>query len=656
MSISHHFHWSLLPNPFRSLAVAPHVLAAIGLGVGLLAVTSATAAVNPEAEPESPTVQTRVLQNGTIVRKTSKFEVHITPIRDEAFSRRDTSPLDPELEGELPPMETSVCPTTVVTHSSFNFEEGGAMILQGGFVETEIAAAQHVIDSSFFPVRVDVMEKIFGTQNTTVTTTTHWSVLIWSGPPNSGTLVDVFESDDVILPHLVIPPGTHGVNIQVIVDPNDPEPIIVPANASNSVTIGFRVDQHNQPATQSCPCPTGIGTLPAVCCPPPSTLNAFPSNDTNGVSQPSRNWLWARDCPGAGGLCGVAPQGWYNFTTQGTPSGDWNIRLTYTGLNCPEGFGACCLSDGSCEILSEGNCASAGGTFQGENVSCQDVECIGVGACCIEKKGGSQCEILDISDCFNLNGTYLGDGSECSECDSLLGACCVGSGQDAECSLLSQEGCDNIDGVWQGAQTECSPGACDPPLGACCIEATGACVEFDEATCDVVDGIWQGPNTSCAGFVCFPIGACCLPDGSCAGDLSPEECDDLEGAFQGDGTTCAETNCPAPVGACCLPNGNCLELIEETCIAVAGEWQGHTTDCTDSNGDGTADDCQDDEPEPCVGDLNGDGVVNVGDLLLLFDDWGSCGNCDNCPADLNGDCVVNVGDLLILFDNWGSCS
>jgi hypothetical protein len=57
--------------------------------------------------------------------------------------------------------------------------------------------------------------------------------------------------------------------------------------------------------------------------------------------------------------------------------------------------------------------------------------------------------------------------------------------------------------------------------------------------------------------------------------------------------------------------------------------------------------------ESCTGDLNGDGVVNVADLLLLFDSWGSCPGCD---ADFNGDDIVNVADLLILFDNWGPCN
>jgi hypothetical protein len=58
----------------------------------------------------------------------------------------------------------------------------------------------------------------------------------------------------------------------------------------------------------------------------------------------------------------------------------------------------------------------------------------------------------------------------------------------------------------------------------------------------------------------------------------------------------------------------------------------------------------------CTGDLNNDGVVNVADLLIVFDAWGECTDPDNCPADLNGDGLVNVQDLLILFDHWGKCS
>lgn len=54
-----------------------------------------------------------------------------------------------------------------------------------------------------------------------------------------------------------------------------------------------------------------------------------------------------------------------------------------------------------------------------------------------------------------------------------------------------------------------------------------------------------------------------------------------------------------------------------------------------------------------LGDLDGDGVVNTVDLLLLFAQWGPCDDCNDCPADLDDDCSVGTSDLLVLFSNWG---
>ncbi len=54
-----------------------------------------------------------------------------------------------------------------------------------------------------------------------------------------------------------------------------------------------------------------------------------------------------------------------------------------------------------------------------------------------------------------------------------------------------------------------------------------------------------------------------------------------------------------------------------------------------------------------TGDLNGDGVVDVFDLLILLDAWGACPEGEACPADLDGNHEVNVFDLLILLDHWG---
>lgn len=54
----------------------------------------------------------------------------------------------------------------------------------------------------------------------------------------------------------------------------------------------------------------------------------------------------------------------------------------------------------------------------------------------------------------------------------------------------------------------------------------------------------------------------------------------------------------------------------------------------------------------CPGDINGDGVVNVADLLLVLGAWGPN---PGHPADFNGDGVVGVIDLLVLLGAWGPC-
>lgn len=78
--------------------------------------------------------------------------------------------------------------TFVSTHTDADFG-GGTFIVQAGFAEKEILAASYVISASQFPIRIDLMECIFATVNAVVPTTTHWSVLVWDGPPNTGILV-----------------------------------------------------------------------------------------------------------------------------------------------------------------------------------------------------------------------------------------------------------------------------------------------------------------------------------------------------------------------------------------------------------------------------------------------------------------------------------
>ncbi|MEC9372933.1 MAG: GC-type dockerin domain-anchored protein, partial [Planctomycetota bacterium] len=53
----------------------------------------------------------------------------------------------------------------------------------------------------------------------------------------------------------------------------------------------------------------------------------------------------------------------------------------------------------------------------------------------------------------------------------------------------------------------------------------------------------------------------------------------------------------------------------------------------------------------CPSDINGDGIVNAGDLATLLNDWGS-----SFPqSDISGDGVVNAADLASLLNDWGVC-
>ena len=54
------------------------------------------------------------------------------------------------------------------------------------------------------------------------------------------------------------------------------------------------------------------------------------------------------------------------------------------------------------------------------------------------------------------------------------------------------------------------------------------------------------------------------------------------------------------------------------------------------------------------GDANGDGVVNINDLLEVINHWGPCPPAPNfCSAELTGDPLVNIDDLLAVINHWG---
>jgi hypothetical protein len=57
--------------------------------------------------------------------------------------------------------------------------------------------------------------------------------------------------------------------------------------------------------------------------------------------------------------------------------------------------------------------------------------------------------------------------------------------------------------------------------------------------------------------------------------------------------------------------------------------------------------------DPCdPADVDGNGVVNVADLVALILAWGPCVPSEPCPADVDGSGEVDVNDLVLVILNW----
>ena len=70
-----------------------------------------------------------------------------------------------------------------------------------------------------------------------------------------------------------------------------------------------------------------------------------------------------------------------------------------------------------------------------------------LGACCFEN---GTCAVLSPGECFGLGGAYAGDGTACLVC-APFGACCLVDGMCVPDTSSSQ--CGGLGGAWQGSAT-----------------------------------------------------------------------------------------------------------------------------------------------------------------------------------------------------------
>lgn len=271
---------------------------------------------------------------------TPKVAARILPLSDQDVPPSATLP---------GPSLLTPCIQTFSTYSTFDFTGGGVAIVQAGMAQTEMAGASYVLTAADFPVRLDRAECVWGTQGATVTTTTQWSLVVYQGTPQTGTVVISVPSDGISIPHLVMPSGTNAAVVQVDFLPDAPDNIVITDNGTHTFSIAFRIDHHNQQTGNPC-------TVA-----PPSCCNAFPTIDTSGLSASTRNWLFGVNC----GPVGCPDNGgWSTFAALRAfcrPSGDWNLRATYlpsyatteiAGFTCADGIDNDCDGFTDCDDAS----------------------------------------------------------------------------------------------------------------------------------------------------------------------------------------------------------------------------------------------------------------------------------------------------------------
>ncbi len=189
---------------------------------------------------------------------------------------------------------------------------------------------------------------------------------------------------------------------------------------------------------------------------------------------------------------------------------------------CSEGLcvGVCCEESGCVDGSTPDSCAADGGTWVDFQTTCADDPnpCAATGACCID----SGCSILSEDDCISGGGTYRGDETTC-DYPSICCPCGFDAFDGSGRKFLTQT-CTYTDAP-DGGPCLCGNPPCGPDVNNICSGTTVHTIDPDtcEVTSDGViecdqcpDGRTIGPaqtsGCSCNDY-CIPPILCALQDG-----------------------------------------------------------------------------------------------------------------------------------------------
>lgn len=233
---------------------------------------------------------------------------------------------------------------------------------------------------------------------------------------------------------------------------------------------------------------------------------------------------------------------------------------------------------------------------------------------------------------FQPSSAACDDGDHCTAQDVCSNGVCAGEVIPGCCRV----DCDCEDGLFCNGAETCESGICvssgDPCSGGAVCEST--CDEAGDHCFDPPGAACPDDGNACTDNVCDGAGGCVAVDASAACDdqdpCTDDACDPESG--------CVHTP-NACVGACCRAEG-CTDGPAAACGPMACDAAAHLP--TTFAG--------------CLGDADGNGVVNAGDRGVVTANIGQSDEILICLYDLDGNGIVNAGDRGVVTANIGLCT